>query len=295
MPTHENRIIFAAVIMVLSLAVLAGDGFGAEAPKDMTREEIIADLKKAALDDEFFELFPDMKSEKGADGNAYLAFRGLKIEDMPKEDIDNLLTEVRWASVRILARRIERQMETVRRAGKLKGTVIPPQLMSVPAVPPPSGTRSLPAPQAAANKAEAPKARVSKKDMTREEMVLELKEELKYNEELFDLFPDMKSKKGDDGNVYFTFKGVKIEDMPKEDIDNLLTKVRQALTKIKTDRIERQLEIVRRVERLNRAAAPLQSPRAPAAPPSAPSVPSAPPSPQSAPRAASAPPSPPRR
>lgn len=137
--------------------------------------------------------------------------------------------------------------------------------------------------------AEAPK------DMTREEMISELKEELKFNEELFDLFPDIKSKKDGDGNIYFTLKEIKIEDMPKEDIDNLLIKVRQALTKIKTDRIERQLEIVRRVERLNRAASPLQSPRAPAAPPSSPSVPSAPPSPQSAPRAASAPPSPPRR
>lgn len=176
MPTHENRIIFAAVIMVLSLAVFAGDGFG--------------------------------EDEK---------------QGVPQ---------------------------------KVKN-----------------------APQAAANKAEAPKARVPKKDMTREEMVLELKEELKYGEELFDLFPDMKSKKGDDGNVYFTFKGVKIEDMPKEDIDNLLTKVRQALIKIRTDRIERQLEIVRRVERLNSAAAPPQGPRVPAAPPSAPRAPSRPPSP----------------
>lgn len=151
------------------------------------------------------------------------------------------------------------------------------------------------APQAATNKAEAPKARVPKKDMTREEMILELKEDLKHDEELFDLFPDMKSKKGDDGNVYFTFKGVKIEDMPKEDIDNLLTKVRQALTKIRTDRIERQLEIVRRVERINRTAAPLQSPRIPAAPPSAPRAVSAPPSPPSAPRSPSIPPPPPRR
>lgn len=147
-----------------------------------------------------------------------------------------------------------------------------------------------PAPQAAAKKTEAPKARVPKKDMTREEMISELKEELKSNEELFDLFPDMKSKKGDDGNAYFTFKGIKIEDMPKEDIDNLLTKARQALTKIRTDRIERQLEIVRRVERLNRAAAPLQSPRVPAAPPSSPRAVSAPRSPLSAPRSVSAPP-----
>lgn len=186
MPTYKNRIIFTAVIMVLSLAVLAGDGFG--------------------------------EDEK----------QGVQ-------------------------------------------------------------------PQAAANKAEAPKARVPKKDMTREEMVLELKEELKHNEELFDLFPDMKSKKGDDGNAYFTFKGIKIEDMPKEDLDNLLTKVRQALTKIRTDRIERQLEIVRRVERLNRAAAPVQSPRVPVVPPSAPRAVSAPPSPPSAPRSPSIPPSPPRK
>lgn len=186
MPTHENRIIFAAVIMVLSLAVLAGNGFS---------------------------------------------------EDEKREA----------------------------------------------------------PPQAAAKKTEAPKARVPKKDMTREEMISELKEELKFNEELFDLFPDMKSKKGDDGNIYFTFKGIKIEDMPKEDIDNLLTKVRQALTKIRTDRIERQLEVVRRVERLNSAAAPLQSPRVPAAPPSAPRTVSAPPSPPSASRSPSIPPPPSRR
>ncbi len=141
-------------------------------------------------------------------------------------------------------------------------------------------------PKVESPQAVAPKAQAPDKEMSKEEMLAELKEELADNEDVFDMVPELKAGEAADGKVFYTFKGVKLEDLPKEDLNGLFTKVRQAMVRVRTERIQRQLEMVAQAQRPQRIAAPPQPPRTSASsplPPRVPSKPSAPPSPPSAP------------
>jgi hypothetical protein len=109
------------------------------------------------------------------------------------------------------------------------------------------------------------------------EMLAELKEDLADNDEVFDAVPELKANAGHNGNVVYTYKNTALDELSKEDLAKLYSRVRQALVKIRTDRIQRQLEIVKQTERFQKTANPPQPPRIPAAPPSAPRTPPSPP------------------
>ncbi len=131
-------------------------------------------------------------------------------------------------------------------------------------------------PQAAASKAQTPV-----KEVTKEEMLSELREDLADNDELFDAVPGLKASAGQNGNAVYTYKDIVLDELSKEDLTKLYSRVNQALVKIRTDRIQRQLETIRQVERFQRPANPPQPPRIPVAPPSAPrTLQSPPPAPQ---------------
>ena len=119
------------------------------------------------------------------------------------------------------------------------------------------------------------------KEMTKEEMLAGLKEDLADNDEVFDAVPGLKAGTGQDGNAVYTYKDTALDELAKEDLSKLYSRVRQALVKIRTDRIQKQLERIKQIERLQKTANPPQSPRAPSVPPS---VPRTPPSPPSAPQ-----------
>jgi hypothetical protein len=119
------------------------------------------------------------------------------------------------------------------------------------------------------------------KEATKEEMLAELKEDLAYNDEVFDAVPELKAGTGQNGNVVYTYNNTVLDGLSKEDLAKLYSRVRQALVKIRTERIQRQLETIRQAERLPKTVnSPQSPPRVPAAPPS---VPKAPPSPPSVP------------
>jgi len=119
------------------------------------------------------------------------------------------------------------------------------------------------------------------KEATKEEMLAELKEDLAYNDEVFDAVPELKAGTGQNGNVVYTYNNAVLDGLSKEDLAKLYSRVRQALVKIRTERIQRQLETIRQAERLPKTVnSPQSPPRVPAAPPS---VPKAPPSPPSVP------------
>lgn len=128
--------------------------------------------------------------------------------------------------------------------------------------------------------AEAPKVSASKKELTREEKVSEIKKRLADSEELFNMLPGLKTARDADGKASFTFNGVNIESLSDEDIGSLLIRIRQRLARMRTERIERQLKAAEKIENILKAPA---APPSPARIPSvAPSVPKAPPSPSSA-------------
>ena len=134
--------------------------------------------------------------------------------------------------------------------------------------------------KAAMTKAVAPKAQTKGMGVTKEGMIAELKEGLADTKDVLGMIPELKTAIDRDGKVVYIYGGAALEDLSREDMVKLLSRVRQALVKIRTDRIQRQLETTRRVERLQSATDVQQPPRVPRA---APSVPKSPPSLPSAP------------
>ena len=137
----------------------------------------------------------------------------------------------------------------------------------------------------------APKVQAPVKEVTKEELLAELKEGLAGNEDLFDMIPGLKVEKDAAGKVFYTFKGAKLEDLPKDDLNGLFAKSHQAIVRVRTERIQRQLETVANTQRTQNMAASSQPPRMSASAPSLPGISSRP----SVPRTPSLPPAMPQR
>ncbi|MDD5496659.1 MAG: hypothetical protein PHP46_06130 [Candidatus Omnitrophica bacterium] len=113
----------------------------------------------------------------------------------------------------------------------------------------------------------APKAAKRKPiaEMTRAEMLGELKRRIEIEEDILKYVPEIKKKKDPDGNVSYVYQAgvqeIKFEDLEEEQLRGLLSKVSSVATKLNTERIQRQLELTRQ-----RAGAVSGSPRVPAIP-----------------------------
>lgn len=118
-----------------------------------------------------------------------------------------------------------------------------------------------------------------KKEMTRQETMDEISKSLADNEEIFNMVPGLSSQKGEDGKVSYAFKASGLESLSKEDLDKLLVKVHQALVRIRTERIQRQIDAVRRADRYKAISAPPAPPSVPKGQPSTPKIPKTPPVP----------------
>ncbi len=124
------------------------------------------------------------------------------------------------------------------------------------------------------------------KEMTREEIIAKLKEDFADNDEVINLIPELKAAKNRAGNTTYVYNGTELEKLSEDDLNGLYIRVRQNLVRIRTERIERQLETVRNINRLQSVSTPsqpMQPPRAPSVSPSVPKVPSTPRGPPSPP------------
>ena len=139
-------------------------------------------------------------------------------------------------------------------------------------------------PKVESSQAAAHKAQPKDKEMTKEEMLSELKEELADNDEVFDAVPGLKVGTDQNGNAVYTYKNTALDELSKEDLANLYGKVGQAIASIRTDRIQKQLEVIRQVERLQKMTNPPQPPRTFTTPPSPPSTSRTPPAPPPVPQ-----------
>lgn len=113
----------------------------------------------------------------------------------------------------------------------------------------------------------------SRKAMTKEELLVDLKDDLEGADEIFKIVPELKLEKNKDGTSFYTYKGVKLDDMAKEDLEGLSAMIGQHLSRIRVERIERQLETVRRTQEMNRLAAPTKPPVPPSSLQSPPVIP----------------------
>jgi len=138
----------------------------------------------------------------------------------------------------------------------------------------------------------ADKAKRTRKDLTKEELVQYIKDRLDREEEVLNFIPELKKETDAAGNMYYAYQGVRLENLDKEKLDKLFLRVQNELVRIRTERLNRQLESIRRIQRLTTQQ---QVPRVPnvTIPPPTPQIPRNPPATIQVPRTPSSPPSPP--
>ena len=150
------------------------------------------------------------------------------------------------------------------------------------AKPAPEAVKAPPAPDIAAVAGEKAAQAVEKKkiilDMTKGELIEDIIETLDSEEEVFDYVPEIKKAQDPAGKDLYTYSGARLEELEKDLLEKIWTRVHQTATRIRTERIQDQLETIRQIENLRRATPPPQPPpQPPRIPPSPPRIPPQPP------------------
>lgn len=126
---------------------------------------------------------------------------------------------------------------------------------------------------------------LQKAPATKEDLLKDILDDLENQDEILEVMPAIKAQKGQDGKVLYTYNGVKLEDMSKEDLANLSGRVGQLAVKFRTERIQRQLETAKQATRVPAPRAPVMVPAVPQLPRTTATPPSSPPRPAPAPTA----------
>jgi CxxC motif-containing protein len=111
-------------------------------------------------------------------------------------------------------------------------------------------------------KMEAPKK--ERKDMTKSELAAEISKNLDREESILNLIPGLEKKVDPNGKEYYAYQGKKLDDLDKDTLDKILGRVRNEALRIRTDKLNRQLETVRRANAM--AATASRVPRVPVPP-----------------------------
>lgn len=132
--------------------------------------------------------------------------------------------------------------------------------------------------------------------MTKEELLVHIKERLRVTEEIADFIPGLKKEKDPAGALYYTYNGIRIDDLDRDTLDKLFGRIQTESVRINTERINKQLESIRQAQQAQQAAQ--QAARIPAVvqvPPQPPKIPQAPPTQAQIPKVPQLPPQPPKK
>jgi len=143
------------------------------------------------------------------------------------------------------------------------------------------------APAKEIKKAEAPAKQ--RKDMTKDELAADISKNLDREAAILNLVPGLEKKSDPDGKSYYAYQGRKLADLDKDTLDNIFGRVRNEALRLRTDNINKQIEMVRRAN-----ATVNTVPQIPRVPPTVNTPPQVPKSVQP-PSRPPAPPAPPRR
>jgi hypothetical protein len=110
-------------------------------------------------------------------------------------------------------------------------------------------------------------------EMTKAGIVQEIKDEVEAEEEILDNIPALKKSRDVAGKESYTYrvsdKDIKLEDLDRDTLNAILTKVYNQSAMLRAEAIREQMEAVRSVQNIPRALAPAPSP--PTLPPRPPS------------------------
>ncbi|MFA6320441.1 MAG: hypothetical protein WCY36_01120 [Candidatus Omnitrophota bacterium] len=128
----------------------------------------------------------------------------------------------------------------------------------------------------------AVKVKKTRKDFTKEDFISRIKNNLDRFPEIVDLVQGLSRSKDAAGNIFYVYQGKKIEDLDKELLSKLYARVSNDAVRLRTERINKQLEAMSRAERLSRQTSQVSPvpkiPKAPATPPTVTQLPKTPPS-----------------
>lgn len=93
-----------------------------------------------------------------------------------------------------------------------------------------------------------------KKEYTAPEMVEDIKKILDSEEEALGFIPGMAKEKDEKGSASYKYNGVKLEDLDKESLGIIHGRVRQEAARIRTDRMNMQLNNIRNTQQLGAVA-----------------------------------------
>jgi len=86
-----------------------------------------------------------------------------------------------------------------------------------------------------------------RKDMTKAELAADITKNLNREESILNMIPGLEKKSGPEGKEYYTYKGTKLEDIDRDTLDKIFGKVRSEALRLRTDKVNRQIETVHRV------------------------------------------------
>jgi len=134
------------------------------------------------------------------------------------------------------------------------------------------------------------------KDMTKDEIIKEIADELDNEDEILQVMPQLKKENDAAGKGYYTFNGRRLEDLDNGTLEKLSNNVQTQATMIRANRINEQLETMRNIRRATQAVRPMRTPPRviTVAPPALGAAHRTPARPPRTPPAAAAPPTPPR-
>jgi len=93
-------------------------------------------------------------------------------------------------------------------------------------------------------------------EMTKAEIIETIQDVLDSEDEALDFIPDIKKRKDKDGKEFYVYlsesKEMKLEDLDREKLDKILTRVNQTAVRIRTERIQRQLESIQQAQNIQR-------------------------------------------
>ncbi len=117
------------------------------------------------------------------------------------------------------------------------------------------------------------------KEMSKDDLVTQIEGTINRLQDVLNYVPGLKKVTDNAGKVTYLYQDKKLQDLSKEQLIRLNSRINSEAVRIRTDRLTRQLESISRANKMANQRAPAAPPsvyvppRAPSAPPSQPKVP----------------------